>query len=224
MTDAERVLSLLLHDIRTPLGVAHGYLRLIRDDRLPTPEDHEKAFTGTQQALSRISRLCADAGAFVADGDGTATTASDAPGRARAAQLVDRVADTLTTQGVEVSVGPAPEAQVAVGSSLDRVADALATLLMTKAKPASGAVVRIDAEAGTLRFTSVPARPATVSEPQPGDAASPGGERPFDPWQSGQGLTVALAHRVVTRLGGRVWTMDGARAIAMTVPMESGAA
>jgi light-regulated signal transduction histidine kinase (bacteriophytochrome) len=224
MTDAERVLSLLLHDLRTPLGVAHGYLRLIRDDRLPRPEDHEKAMTGTQQALSRISRLCADASAFVADADGTAMTAEDTQARAPAAQFVDRVAETLTTQGVEVSVGPPPAAQVAVGSSLDRVADAVATLLMTKAKPASGAVVRIDAEAGSLRFTSVPARPAAANEPGVGAAAASGSDRPFDPWQSGQGLSVALAHRVVIRVGGRVWITDGARAIAMTVPMENGTA
>ena len=222
MTDAERVLSLLLHDLRTPLGVAHGYLRLIRDDRLPTPEDREKAIAGTQQALSRISRLCADVGAFVADGDGAGAAAdADAPARATAEQLVERVAELLEAQDVEVSRGLAPAGSVTVGTSLDRMAEAVATLLLTKAKPATGAVVRVDAGPDAVRFTSVP---AIAGAARRSDGSDAGGERPFDPWQSGQTLTVALAHRVVTRLGGRVWTMDGARAIAMTVRMESGAA
>ena len=229
MTDAERVLSLLLHDLRTPLGVAHGYLRLIRDDRLPTPADHEKAIAGTQQALSRMSRLCADAGAFVADGDGDGSGAAEGevPARATAAQLIERVAELLDEQGVEVSRGPAPAGSVAVGSSLDRAADAMTTLLLTKAKPSTGAVVRVDAGEGGVRFTSVPARPAESTADraaQPAERAAAAGERPFDPWQSGQNLTVAMAHRVVTRVGGRVWTMDGVRAIALSVPMESGAA
>jgi signal transduction histidine kinase len=216
MTDAERVLSLLLHDLRTPLGVAHGYLRLIRDDRLPTPEDQDKAIAGTQQALSRISRLCADASAFVADGE---AGGEEAPALAPAAQLIDRVTGILSAQGVESSVGPAPAASIAAGTSLDRLGEAIAALLLVKAKPPADAVVRIDVDPGALRFTLVPARPAGTGTAA---AVGPGGdERPFDPWQSGQGLTVALAHRVVTRVGGRVWTWDSARAIALTVPMET---
>src|SRR5436190_18249869 len=114
MTDAERVLSLLLHDLRTPLGVAHGYLRLIRDDRLPTPHEREKAIAGTQQALSRISRLCADAGAFVADEDPRGEQDEAATARVPPNELIDRVAELVTAQGTEVSVGPAPEGWIAV--------------------------------------------------------------------------------------------------------------
>src|SRR5262245_47413155 len=106
MTDAERVLSLLLHDLRTPLGVAHGYLRLIRDARLPTPEDQDKAIVSTQQALSRMSRLCADATAYVADAD--PATAADAPAQVPAAALVERVTTALAEQDVQIS-GAAPD-------------------------------------------------------------------------------------------------------------------
>jgi hypothetical protein len=229
MTDAERVLSLLLHDLRTPLGVAHGYLRLIRDDRLPSLEEQDKAIAGTQQALSRITRLCADASAFVADGDGAAGTSEAASAPVPAAQLIDRVAALVTAQGVEVSVGPAPAASIDVGPSLDRVGGAVATLLLAKAKPAADVVVRVDTAPGALRFTLVPRSlgAGSLGAGSPGAgrpaATATAEERPFDPWQSGQGLAVALAHRVVVRAGGRVWTMDGARTIALTVPMEGGA-
>lgn len=57
-TDDDRVLNRLLHDLRTPLGVAHGYLRMIRDHRLTTPELQEKALEGVTNALAQMTRLC----------------------------------------------------------------------------------------------------------------------------------------------------------------------
>jgi signal transduction histidine kinase len=62
MTDTERILQALLHDVRTPLGVAQGYLRLLREQRLETPEERERALSGASEALGRISRLCDEAG------------------------------------------------------------------------------------------------------------------------------------------------------------------
>ena len=96
MTDAERVLAVLIHDVRTPLGVAHGYLRLVRTDKLPSPEDRDRALAGTQDALAKISRLCQDAGGFLED---------PRPGavRAPARQLADRVAAVLAERGVAVT-------------------------------------------------------------------------------------------------------------------------
>jgi hypothetical protein len=34
MTETERVLQVLIHDVRTPIGVAQGYVRLLREQRL----------------------------------------------------------------------------------------------------------------------------------------------------------------------------------------------
>src|SRR4051794_36533258 len=100
MNDAERVLSLLIHDLRTPLGVAHGYLRLIRADRLPSPEERDRALAGTQDALARISRLCQDAGAFLADPE-------PAAGRVAASGLIERVVAAVRERGIAVhAAGP----------------------------------------------------------------------------------------------------------------------
>ncbi len=219
MTDAERVLSLLIHDLRTPLGVAHGYLRLIRADRLPSAEDRDRALAGTQDALARMSRLCQDAGAFLDD-------ASPAAGRAPAAQLTERVVAALAERGVAVAErgagdgAPAGDGQqVAVGTSLDRAADAIATLLATRAGRAAKAVASVDVTSTALRFACGPAADGQSSPPR-----FDGDERPFDPWQSSQGLSVVLAHRLVTALGGRVWLAGDGLALALSVPMESRAA
>ena len=209
MTDAERVLAVLIHDVRTPLGVAHGYLRLIRTDKLPSPEDRDRALAGTQEALAKISRLCQDAGAFLEDPPPGA-------GRASARQLADKVAAVLAERGVAVGSLELPDGSVNVGTSVDRAADAIATLLSLRAGRTPGIVTRIDGTPAALRFACGPA-----AESAPGPTLD-GDERPFDPWLSSQGLGVALAHRLVTALGGRVWTARNGLALALAMPMESG--
>src|SRR3954452_13626952 len=144
MTDAERVLAVLIHDVRTPLGVAHGYLRLVRTDKLPSAEDRERALAGTQDALAKISRLCQEAGGFLED-------APPGPARGSARQLSERVAAVLAERGVAVAAPELPEGTINVGTSVDRAADAIATLLSLRAGRTPGIVARIDAGAAALR-------------------------------------------------------------------------
>jgi signal transduction histidine kinase len=209
MTEAERVLAVLIHDVRTPLGVAHGYLRLVRTDKLPSLEDRDRALAGTQDALAKISRLCQEAGGFLED---------PRPGAARAParQLADRVVAVLAQRGVTVSDLELPAGSVTVGTSVDRAAEAIATVLLVRAGRTPGVVIRIDGTPTALRFACGPAADGVAGPTLDGD------ERPFDPWQPSQGLGVALAHRLVTALGGRVWTAGSGLALALAMPMENG--
>jgi len=61
VTTIERALHVLIHDVRTPLGVAQGYLRMLREDRLGSPEERLRAITQAQQALDHVARLCPEA-------------------------------------------------------------------------------------------------------------------------------------------------------------------
>jgi hypothetical protein len=213
MSDADRVLSLLIHDLRTPLGVAHGYLRLIRADKLPTPADRDRALAGTQEALARISRLCADASAFLDD-------TPPAGGRAPALELVDRVAAVLDERGIPLDEAEQAAGAVTVGISLDRAADAIVTLLASRAQKPLAASARIAVGPAELRFLcGPPSGNGTAIDTDGADGVD--GARPFDPWQSAPSLPVVLAHRVVTGLGGRIWTLDGGRRIALALPLES---
>ena len=208
MTDAERVLAVLIHDVRTPLGVAHGYLRLVRGDKLPTPEDRDRALAGTQDALAKISRLCQEAGGFLEE---VRPGAIKAPAR----QLAERVTAVLAERGVAVSGVELPDGVVDVGTSVDRAADAIATLLSVRAGRTPGVVATIDGTVSGLRFACGPAGEGAAA-PVDGD------EHPFDPWRSPQSLGVALAHRLVTAIGGRVWMAGNGLALALSIPMESG--
>jgi hypothetical protein len=207
MTDAERVLSLLIHDLRTPLGVAHGYLRLIRSDKLPTPDDRDRALASTQEALATISRLCAEASAFVAG-------ELEQTGRAPATALVERVASALSARGVPLTSAEPASGQATVGTSLDRAGDAIAALLGTGAKKGLAATALVQPVDGELRFACGPT-------PAPDPAALAGEGTPFDPWAASQGLTVVLAHRLLIGLGGRAWISGDGRTVALSVRMET---
>jgi len=209
MTDAERVLSVLIHDLRTPLGVAHGYLRLIRNDKLPSADERDKALASTQDALARISRLCQEASGFLEE------TPGPPAGRASASDLAGRVATALAERGITVDGEPAVSGAIAVGTSVERAADAIATLLAIRAGKTAGPVATVHGTPGELRFTCGPADADRT--------LLSGAEQPFDPWRAAPGLSVALAHRVVVALGGRVWTAGDGLALALSLPrMESG--
>ena len=61
MQDSTRALQDLLHDLRTPLGVASGFVQLLHEGRLDTPEARERAWARTTAALSRMAEICQDA-------------------------------------------------------------------------------------------------------------------------------------------------------------------
>jgi len=206
MSDVERVLSQLIHDLRTPLGIAHGYLRMLQDQRLASPEDREKALAGTQQALGTMSRLCADASAFLDD-------AAASPVRSPALALTERVSAVVQEAGVPVRSVAIPDGSIRAGTSLDRLADAIGRLLIARKAPPAGLGVRIGAANGELTFD-------WAAQDEVGPVRASMDERPFDPWESRQGLSVALAHRIVTHLGGRVWIRDGTTGIGL--PLETG--
>jgi signal transduction histidine kinase len=55
--DVGKLLHVLAHEIRTPAGIAQGYLRMLLDERLSAPADRRRALEQAQQALTRISVL-----------------------------------------------------------------------------------------------------------------------------------------------------------------------
>jgi hypothetical protein len=57
-----QVLNTLAHEIRTPLAVSQGYLKLYLDGRLTNVDDTRRAFEQTRQALGALATLCVDMG------------------------------------------------------------------------------------------------------------------------------------------------------------------
>jgi hypothetical protein len=81
-----QVLNTLAHEIRTPLAVSQGYLKLFLDGRLTNVDDTRKAFEQTRQALGTLATLCVDMGKV------SALSERDSPGIPERVSAADFVA------------------------------------------------------------------------------------------------------------------------------------
>lgn len=206
MAELDRVLDVLLHDLRSPLSVASGYVRLLRQERLDTFEARDKAWSQTATALTRIAHMCDEAVGFLSSAEGVRRPVAVATLAARVRQrcqesglLVELVEDDAL-----VAVGDGPMLHSA--ADVDQLAHAvttLATLQHSSDRPAHvRAALSSDHELQFLiPLASVPDMPK---------------DAPFDPWQK-PGLAVALACHVITLASGHV---RSAHDLVITFPLQ----
>ncbi|MGE0813995.1 MAG: hypothetical protein AB7O28_21935 [Vicinamibacterales bacterium] len=202
MNDLDRVLDTLLHDVRSPLGVAGGYLRLMREQRLQDADALDRAIGKTQDALRTITTLCADAARWL-----TPLPVGEIA-TVETAAFAARVAESAGAQGVTVDVSAVGPGVVRLEAAGLTVADAVASLLVSLAGATGGACAGTT-EGGTLQFrVDAPGRPAR-------DEAYV-----FDPWAF-PGLAPALACRTIAAAAGRC---DGgpepSRVVRVTFPCD----
>jgi len=205
MTEIERVLQVLIHDARTPIGVAQGYLRLLREQRLPTDEERDRAMTRTMDALGRLAKLCDQAGQFV----GEAPESFDVvvPAGELAARVATHISQRQCVMGRSVVDH---QARVRVTSGLDQVAEAVAMVLGTLGSSREVVpIVQVETRAHELRISGTPDGEGPAADMT---------ETPFDPWRT-PGLGVALACRAIGRSGGRV--VSSGRALTIAFPLET---
>lgn len=184
MTDLDRVLDSLLHDLRSPLGVAGGYLRLMREQRLSSVDETERAIMKTQDALRTMTMLCAEASEWLK------VEPPGPPALVPVESLVAQIAAEAGRMHVAVEVAGPIQGSTALALESDRVARAAAALLAVVARD-TNASLTLQAEPGVLRLAAVATQRRT---PEP-----PG---PFDPWAY-PGLSAALACRTISQAGGR---------------------
>jgi signal transduction histidine kinase len=214
-TDTEKALNLLIHDLRAPLSVAQGYLRLLAQNRLESDADRQRAIAQTMESLGRIGRLCDDAAAYAAGGTGETLPTSEVQVAGLMSQVAEacaaRCPDTLT-----FSAEPQPLRGLFRGTQIDRVVQSLAVILCAVRRSTRNASVRVSVheQQNEARFLlgCDDDRAALVSRPP----------EAFDPWHGGHGIALPLACRVVTDAGGRTWTYANARgAVGIALPEEA---
>ena len=207
--DLLKAFNLLIHDLRAPLSVAHGYLRLLRDDRLTSPVDRDRAFAQTIDALGRISRLCADASTLIQSYDAAPAAGTRVPARLLADQVSLAIQERLPA-----SIQGIPDNGMLRLASLDTVAGAMAAIVTAVAgvRPMADRRVTIDACGDELRVLLGAADDQRLLAERP--------RQLFDPWR-GHGLAIPCACRTVERNGGTVWAIDGRQGVVgMALPLE----
>lgn len=193
MSDLERVLEAVLHDVRSPLAAATGYLRLLREGRVAQGSESEHVIEQTQASLKAIASLCSNAEAWRRENGGSRETllgarrlANDLSAAAAAHNVSIDVADILPNAEVKIQ-GNWPELCVPLGN-------ALAMLVRPRQSDATG-FITVSTDSRVLRVSAMlpPLRGGIVRSS-------------FDPWVYA-GLTVAAGLRAVDLAGGH-WRFD----------------
>ncbi len=191
--DVERLIDAVLHDVRTPLAAATGYLRLIREGRVAPGEQVTHVLEQAQASLRSIAVLCANADVCRRTDDGAKRMSVPA------ARMVDALVGAVAAHDVvpETDTWPATTTVEVCGDWSElchQLGHALGVLARPRKNDAAG-TVSIRNEGGVFTVSAaLPARYASV----PLSA--------FDPWAY-PGLTVAAGLHVLELAGGR-WTFD----------------
>jgi hypothetical protein len=214
-TDPERALNLLLHDIRAPLGVAHGYLRLLKENRLNSPDERDRAIALIMDALARIGRHCDDAASFAVFPSLDRLSSSTV----EISDFVDRIEASCVALGADppsFNIDGDRLTAAIRGGRTDRIAASMAVIFSAARRAARQEATRVaviarDGEAQFLCGRDED-RSALVSCPP----------QEFDAWHGGHGIALPLACRTVTEAGGRVWTFTDARgAVGIALPQKA---
>lgn len=203
-------MQLFLHDLRSPLGVAQGYMSLLSGQAL-TADDRIRALRSVNDAIVRISGLVDDVSTLLADQD-----PDGLHGLIDASLLCERVALEAERRGMSVaSRDECDTGKIRVGTSIDRLSEAITVVLTPteRARRASPGPLNlaISNNGDELGFRIAGVGAAHLREPQ---CAT------FDP-NTISSVEHLKAYRHILLFGGRVWREVGeSRACGVTLPLS----
>jgi len=202
-------LNVLLHELRTPLSVAQGYLRLLLENRLSDPTERQRAINQSMEALGRISAACAVAGEFA-----NGTPSVDAH-QYEAAELVEALQREAQERGFRIDVRPSTKAG-RIRTLLPKQATAAIVLILQSALAGDQGQLRI-----SVGFDDSDLR-VTVGDTDTWERAIVSSERAaLNPWRHSHGLSLALAMKRLTGTGARIWApASEPKAASIAFPVE----
>jgi signal transduction histidine kinase len=207
-----RTLSLAVHELRTPLAVASGYLCMLLREQAETGTDAQRAMLeGAAASCARIGALIGEMSELEQLEAGTVPV-SGVP--FDLAALVVELSGTMR-EGAdrEVHLEVRATSPVMVAGDRTRLATALKALMHAGLRERSEPGV-ILVKCSTVPDASPKWAVVTIGDEVVSrslvDAAS-ATPPPFDEWRGGLGLALPVARRVTEAHGGAVWSAPGSR-------------
>jgi signal transduction histidine kinase len=203
-----KVLSLAVHEFRTPMTVVAGYIRMLLKDRAgPLSDQQRRLLEEAEKSCGRLSALLAEMSDLSGLEAGTATF-NRAPIDIRAT-LSESVAALPESPdrpiGIDLRVG---SGQALVQGDPVRLRGAFTAVLLALRRELVSSTTLVVRE--TVR--QIAGRAASwiaIADP---DQVGPVGEADdsnlatFDEWRGGSGLSLGVARRVFEAHGGRIWS------------------
>lgn len=215
-----RLLSLSVHELRTPISVVAGYLRMVLKDPAGTLDGKYRHF------LEEGEKSCARLAALVAEmSELSALESGQAAFKRAPFDLRAMLAETIRalpevperTVEVELTTGEGPA--IIEGDS-PRLKTALAAILHgLRREVVNTDRLLVHERAGD--YNNQPASWIAIAEAQHIDSVSNAAKASlttFDEWRGGCGLSLAVARRIIDGQGGAVWSLaEGPKAAAVVV-------
>ena len=207
-----RTISLAVHELRTPVTVVCGYIRMVlKEHGGPLTEKQKKMLLEAERSCERISALVAELSDL---GKLESSELSVAHQEIDLSRLVVELASDMhegEDRGVRLDVR-VPTRPIVVTGDRARLSAAITTLLHAalRERGEPGVIV---ADCSVLDGTPPWAVLAVGEEEALPSliAASLGTPPPFDEYRGGLGLALPVARRVVEALGGALWSAPGER-------------
>ena len=219
--DYTRLLSLAVHEFRTPASVVSGYLRmLIMFSEPPLGEKQKKMVEEAEKSCGRLVALVAELSEIAKLDAGTATVAAE---DVDLFPLVAEVAESVQEgrdRGVHFEARGEAAGAVMRGDS-ERLRKAFSAcfraILREQIQPVT--VVAERRRVSNAGVTSALVVVTSEDNVQQAYEAAPG---PFDEKRGGLGLALPIARRVVERYGGHLSTPadSGPAAIIIRLPLS----
>jgi two-component system cell cycle sensor histidine kinase PleC len=199
------LISLAVHELRTPVGIVSGYLRMLqRGAAGELQAQQRKMIDEAEKSCARITALLAELSEVSKIDDGRVTLAR------KPIELFGLVADVAEhvhesgDRGVRLEVRGTPDSATMEGDAerLRAAFDAIFRAILRE-QPGPCTIVadrRVVSEAGGSSAVVVVADEHRV---QGAYDAPPG---PFDEKRGGLGLVLPIARRVIDAHGGRLWS------------------
>jgi len=209
------VLHVLAHELRTPVGIAHGYVRLLLEDRLPAESERRRALEQLQKALSRLTDLSHETSALANWYERDESAPIDVDARA----VLDALIHTAFGSPVEADTTRVGEGARLVTADRPQLDRALADIVRATIRELRGAPCTVLAVTRDGHLDVLVGRSSELELLGEGPGAAGAGPVQVD--RGGLGLALVHACVVLEANGGTTWSRHQSRhALGVRLPVH----
>ncbi|HSL21395.1 MAG TPA: HAMP domain-containing sensor histidine kinase [Vicinamibacterales bacterium] len=206
-----RLLSLAVHEFRTPVTVVAGYLRMLLRDRAgPLAPNQRRLLEEAEKSCGRLSALISEMSELGQLHDGRQSLSEGTAELGAILQEIGRTPACEGQAGIVIDESSEPLPVTGDAARLRRTIEAIVFALRREIIDGSDLVIAAASRAKNgARVAWIALGTASIAAALKEASADSLG--PFDEWRGGCGLSLPLARRVVEMHGGRLLALPGER-------------